>query len=212
MNPPAATDPPARPLRSTRRLRRLTAAPLLLLALAAAGCPPSPPRVTTGPQTASVADALLSERVRTQLLRKLGSDALGIEISAEGHRIDLDGEVSERSTQELAEEVAKSVRGVRRVRNRISLSPRPGQTPLARGVGAAEREVLDATLESRVKAALLSELGRRALDIEVEAADGVVSLRGWVPDAQRKELALSTAAAVSGVTETIDLIRVGLEG
>lgn len=211
MNRPAvpglfSTDHP-----STRRRWRLPATAIVVFGVLVAGCAPAAQRPRTGPDSAAVADTLRAEKVRRQLLAKLGGDALGIEIAAEGHRVDLAGEVDRRSTQELAEEVAKSVRGVRRVRNRIALAePGPG-TPLARGVGEAEREVLDATLESRVKAALLGELGRRALDIEVEASDGVVSLRGWVPDRERKRLALATAEALSGVEEVVDLIRVGLE-
>ena len=69
----------------------------------------------------------------------------------------------------------------------------------------------DAGLESRVKSQLLGELGRYALEIEVEAADGAVSLRGWVPDRTRKRIALATARDTRGVERVIDLVRIGLE-
>jgi osmotically-inducible protein OsmY len=186
----------------------------LALAALAAGCyRPAPATPADDPALRDrVADALLTERIRAKLLAKLGTDALGVEIVTRGDRVLLTGAVDERSTQHLAQEVAASVRGVRRIDNRIALVPRadrPG--PVGRAAAHAEREVLDAALESRVKAELLRELGRYALDLEVEAADGAVSLRGWVPDPARERIALDTAGGVRGVGKVIDLIRVGLE-
>jgi osmotically-inducible protein OsmY len=200
------------------RPRPATVAPAALafaLALAAAAAcyrpPPQAPAEQPG-MANRVADALLTEKVRAKLLARLGTDALGVEIEAAGGRVRLSGTVAERSTQELAEEVAKSVRGVRRVDNRIALElrrDRPG--PVGRAAAETQRELSDAALESRVKSKLLGELGRWGLEIEVEAADGVVSLRGWVPDAARKRLALDAARDARGVERLIDLIRIGLE-
>lgn len=202
--------------------RRPTAAATTLIAIASAllaaltslaACHRPAHRTPDDPGLSErVADALLTERVRAKLLAELGTDALGAEIAAEGSRVLLSGAVGERSTQELAEEVAASVSGVRRVDNRIALEPREGGSgPVGRAASEAERELRDAALESRVKSALLGELGRWALEIEVEAADGVVSLRGWVPDRERRKLALDAARDVRGVERVIELIRVGLE-
>jgi osmotically-inducible protein OsmY len=203
----------------TRRRRDTLARTALALAIAAAAAiavacyrpPPQSPAEEPG-IGGRVADALLTEKVRVKLLDRLGTDALGVEIEAAGGRVRLSGTVAERSTQELAEEVARSVRGVRRVDNRIALElrrDRPG--PVGRAAAETERELSDASLESRVKSKLLGELGRWALDVEVEAADGVVSLRGWVPDAARKRLALDAARDARGVERLVDLIRIGLE-
>ncbi len=197
-----------------RRARLLAALALAALAAAPAACyRPAPSAPAEDPALRErVADALLTERVRVKLLGKLGTDALGIDVAAAGDRVRLSGTVAARVTQELAEEVARSVPGVRRVDNRIALElrrDRPG--PVGRAAAEAERELNDAALESQVKADLLGELGRWALELEVEAADGVVSLRGWVPDAARERLALATARDVRGVERVIDLIRIGLE-
>jgi osmotically-inducible protein OsmY len=197
-----------------RRSIRWTALALAALAAVPAACArPAPRTPAEEPDLGDrVADALLVEKVRTKLLAKFGADALGIEIAAERDLVRLGGTVSERPTQQLAEEVAASVRGVRRVDSRIALEPpadRPG--PVGRAAAHAEREVHDAALESRVKSQLLGELGRYALEIEVEAADGAVSLRGWVPDRTRKRIALATARDTRGVERVIDLIRIGLE-
>lgn len=192
----------------------LAVALVVAIATAAVACyrpPPASPAEEPGLRD-RVADAVLTEKVRAKLLSRLGTDALGIEVTAAGERVRLSGDVAERSTQELAEEVARSVRGVRGVDNRITLElrrDRPGA--VGRVTAEAERELNDAALESRVKSKLLAELGRWALEIEVEVADGVVSLRGWSPDGARKRLALVTARDVRGVERVIDLIRIGLE-
>jgi osmotically-inducible protein OsmY len=200
-------------LRRPRPAAPTVLAIIAVLALAAACARPAPRTPADGPGVGDrVAEALLVETVRAKLLDKLGTDALGIEVDAAGDRVQLSGTVAERATQELAEEVAASVLGVRRVANRIALElrrDRPG--PVGRATAESERELRDAALESRVKSALLSELGRYALEIEVEAVDGAVSLRGWVPDAARERLALDTARGIRGVDRVVDLIRVGLE-
>jgi osmotically-inducible protein OsmY len=157
-----------------------------------------------------VEDADLAADIRLELFSKLGFDALDIDVDVDGGRVRLRGEVEKRATQELAEEVARSVEGVQRVENRLRLEDgRPGDTPVSRAVGTAEREVQDAALEVRVGQRLLGEIGRYALDLEVEATEGVVSLRGTLPDADRKRLALKTAEETPGVEKVIDLLRAG---
>lgn len=157
-----------------------------------------------------VEDAALAADIRLELFGKLGFDALDIDVDVDGGRVRLRGDVEKRATQELAEEVARSVEGVEKVENRLSLQDgRPGDTPVTRAVGTAEREVQDAALEVRVGQRLLGEIGRYALDLEVEVTEGVVSLRGTLPDADRKRLALKTAEETPGVEKVIDLLRVG---
>lgn len=202
---------PTRRRSAFRAVPVLTAAALTAAALAAGCYRPAPSPPPADPAEARVADALLTETVRSKLLDKLGSGALGIDVVARGDLVLLTGAVEERSTQELAFEVAKSVPGVRRVDNKIGLVPRTGGPgAVGRATAATGRELGDADLESQVKSRLLGEIGRWALEIEVEAADGVVSLRGWVPDAAREKIALDTARGVRGVREVIDLIRSGL--
>lgn len=156
-----------------------------------------------------VADARLEREVRLTLLEKLGEDGLGVTVEATGGRVTLVGAVDERTTQELAEEVAKSVPGVQSVDNRLfARQESPEKTTAGRAAGTAEREVNDAVLEMRVGRNLLGEIGRYALDLEIEATDGVVSLRGTLPDRERKALALRAARDTSGVEKVVDLLEV----
>jgi osmotically-inducible protein OsmY len=109
--------------------------------------------------------------------------------------------VSKRSTAELAEEVARSVEGVSKVDNRLAV------VEGSQASGNVENEANDSLLESRVKMALASEIGRHAWNVEVEATDGVVSLRGTVPDRERREIAVKAAKGTKGVRKVVDLIK-----
>jgi len=155
-----------------------------------------------------LSDGLLELKVKTSLLEKLGASAMGIEVTAENGEVTLGGTVDEKSAQELAEEVAEALDGVRSVDNDIRLEKDgDSEHPAGDAVGHAENEVKDAALETKVKTRLVGELGRHAFRIEVEASNGVVSLRGVVPDENRRKLALETARKTKGVDRVIDLLK-----
>ncbi len=156
----------------------------------------------------NVEDASLGADVRLALIDKLGFDALGVHVDTEGGRVFLTGRVEKRATQELAEEVALSVPGVTKVENSLEFKGGRSETRVDRAVSTTEAEVQDAALELRVGKNLLGEIGRHALDLEVESTDGVVSVRGKLPDSERKRLALRAAEGTSGVKKVIDLIEV----
>src|SRR5215216_3210991 len=78
-----------------------------------------------------VADARLEADVRLALLDKLGEDGLGVTVDAVGGRVSLIGAVDQRATQELAEEVAKSVPGVQSVDNRLAARERQPESTMA---------------------------------------------------------------------------------
>lgn len=156
----------------------------------------------------NVEDASLATDIRLALLEKLGFDALSINVDTDGGRVYLTGGVEKRATQELAEEVARSIHGVSKVDNRLTLKGGSGENAVEHAMTSTELEVQDAALELRVGKNLLGEIGRHALSLEVESTDGVVSVRGKVPDRQRKDLALKAAQGTPGVKKVIDLIEV----
>ncbi|HEX3130861.1 MAG TPA: BON domain-containing protein [Thermoanaerobaculia bacterium] len=181
---------------------------LVLLAFLTAGCAGtvSPQRSAT---ERSISDASLQADVYVALLEKLGRDGLPIDVSVTNGRVMLTGNVDQRSTQELAEEVVLSVPGVRGVDNRVTApSGSAAQTAPGQAADHVDLEVQDATLEARVKKNLLAEIGRYAFELEIEASSGVVSLRGTLPDQERKTIALRAAEKTSGVKKVIDLLRV----
>jgi hyperosmotically inducible periplasmic protein len=163
---------------------------------------------TSGTQDSAFEDAVTHVKVRTELLTKLGWDALHIDVDVHGPKVLLSGTVQKRSTQKLAEEVTKAVPGVSHVSDDIKVASGPSSAgPVAKTVDHAEREVRDALLETRVKGRLLEEIGREAMHVEVEASGGVVSLRGKVPTEDQHDVAVKTARQTKGVTKVVDLIR-----
>ncbi|HKV10439.1 MAG TPA: BON domain-containing protein [Thermoanaerobaculia bacterium] len=183
----------------------------VILAASLVACAGTAPRSRSAADTGGrdVEEAGLAADVRLALLDKLGWDALDVRVEVDRGEAILLGEVDKRATQELAEEVALSIQGIRRVDNRLRLKPeRAPETVVDRAASATESEVNDAALEMRVGKNLLAEIGRYALSLEVEVTDGVASVRGTVPDRERKALALKAAEGTPGVKKVIDLIDV----
>lgn len=152
--------------------------------------------------------ALTGLRVKTVLLDKLGTDALGIDVEVEDGEALLTGAVDDRSTQELAEQAALSVDGVRTVDNKLRLRRETSGSAAETAARDLGDELADARLEGRVHLRLFGEIGRHAGRLTVEAVDGVVSLRGNLPDRERKKLTLRTVRATKGVDKVVDLIEV----
>jgi len=155
----------------------------------------------------AVSDAMLATAVKTSLLTDLGFDALGIDVEVRAGQVTLAGTVSKRATAEQSKSVALAVDGVGHVHNQVIVEAPQSETPVGDAVAKGEREVKDALLEGRVKTALLTELGKSAFDIEVEATDGIVSLRGEVDGSERERIALDVARDCEGVARVIDLLE-----
>lgn len=195
----------------TRPLPTPGALLVAVILFASLGC------AATGPSEAPRQDSLADDvrnatrvaKVHVALLDQLGADALTVRAEVVADRATLRGDVEKRSTQELAEEIALSVAGIERVDNRIRyVDPTAGdESVLEQAARTTSDEVGDAALETRVNIKLLGELGRHALGLEVEATEGVVSLRGTVPDRERKRVALKATRSVSGVEKVIDLLE-----
>jgi len=142
-------------------------------------------------------------RISAKLLRWFGSDAKNITVKVDGSTATLTGTVSERATQELSEEVALSVEGITSVDNQVS-GPKPGMIEKLRV------EAVDASLEAAVKSALGRSAGTDvAHALEVEACDGVVSLRGSVASRDSAKSAVQAAEGVEGGRKVIDLTETG---
>lgn len=183
----------------------------LVVALAGALSTVALAQETTQPQPAAPVsrEEALARDIRAALAEHFADEAQDITVQVSGNRAVLLGSTPRKAVAELAKEVALWVPGITRVSNYIDVRPRPASpdTPVAATVAHAEREVSDSALESRVKMRLTSLLGLRARQVEVEAAEGWVSLRGVLPDADTKAMVLRVAQNTPGVTRVIDLLR-----
>jgi hyperosmotically inducible protein len=150
---------------------------------------------------AQMQDAITETRVRSLLLEKLGDDALPIAVRAAGSTVLLAGVVQKRSTAELAKEVALSADGVKDVKD--DLKEASPDNPFKR----AGKGMKDVGLESLVKNRILVHAGKSAFKVEVEAVDGVVSIRGTVSP-ETVDAVLRTARETKGVKKVVDLLQV----
>lgn len=159
-----------------------------------------------------VPTSLRELKLRAALLKHLKLDALGIDILIDGERVTLAGEVADPSSKVVAKQVALTTDGIHEVDNQIAVKPAEkgdlDDSTFEQALDDARRKVAAAVLETKVKTRLLEDLGRPALDVEVEVSGGTVVLRGAVPDDARRELAVRVARKVDGVDEVHDLITV----
>jgi hyperosmotically inducible periplasmic protein len=67
----------------------------------------------------------------------------------------------------------------------------------------------DATIATRVKTALLNEPELKALEIQVQSENGVVTLVGAVPSEPQVSRAVAVARTVGGVRDVRSSLKVG---
>jgi osmotically-inducible protein OsmY len=177
-------------------MRKLTTALVLVLPLLLA--------LGASVALAATSNADMEKAITAALVDKLGADASTIRVAFFDGKATLSGQVTEDATQELSKEVALYVPGVKKVENQVEAKKEEHV-----GHGKLIDESADASLENKVKNALRAEVGDTARKLEIEACNGVVSVRGMVPDQARHDIAVKAAAKVDGVTKLVDLIRIG---
>ncbi len=153
------------------------------------------------------ADWLTTLNVKLALLNKLGVDSLHVDVDSTAGAVTLHGTVGKRETRELAETIAKSVTGVKSVRNDLHLETSEASPGKAGAAAAeAEAEVKDAVLETKIRLALVDKMGSDGFRIGTEAANGVVTLefeRDFA--AARRYEATRIVKAVDGVTKVVSV-------
>ena len=155
------------------------------------------------------ADWTVTLNVKLALLEKLGTDSLHMEVETNLGDVTLKGTVVKRETLELAQSVAKSVAGVKSVKNSLELKANvdnPSATSVA--AGETEAEVKDAMLATKVRLALVEKMGTDGFNITTAAANGVVTLEfdKAITNARRTEAA-KVVKSVDGVVKVISLDR-----
>jgi len=157
-------------------------------------------------RAATLEEAGRNLEVRTALLEKFGTDALGIKIDVSGSRVTLSGAVDKPETRDGAKAVAAAVKGVAAVDDRITVGHGPA-TRTHEATRKAKENLDDSLLEAHVMARLLGQVGENAFRIGVHARGGVVTLRGEVPTGAIHSTAIETAKGTKGVARLVDEIR-----
>jgi hyperosmotically inducible periplasmic protein len=129
--------------------------------------------------------------------------ALAINTDVTHGVVHLRGEVETEDRKEMATELARSVDGVKSVRNDLTvIGGEPGMLERMQDTAG------DAALTTRVKTRLLASSNTSGLAINVSTDDDVVMLEGEVDSETERELAELIAANTSGVADVRNELRI----
>jgi hyperosmotically inducible periplasmic protein len=166
-----------------------------------------------GEPVAGSADALVSERVKFELMSHRDLSATKTEVDVKDGIVTLRGEATSTAQIDLTSEYVRDVEGVKGVKNDMVVSKAPG-TPaektmgekagdVGKKIGTTASNVVesidDASITALVKATLLYHRSTSALKTKVETTEGVVKLGGTARNASEKELATKFVKDVYGV-------------
>lgn len=161
---------------------------------------------------AAIKDAWLHGKLETALLFNEHLNSFDINSEVKNGTAHLYGAVESDIDRDLAEEIAKSIKGVNAVENQLEIDKSKAAAARS-GEAAKERQgfkqdVLNATLTARVKSRLLVNSNTGGMAIDVDSRNGVVTLSGRVDSEQEKELAAQIAANTNGTVSVDDRLTV----
>lgn len=177
---------------------RRTRASLLALALVAAfgACSKQGEQSKTGQY---LDDATVTAKVKADLIKDDTVKANEIQVETTGGVVQLSGMVGSEDARQRAEQLAKSIEGVKSVKNDLAVQASRQTAGLS---------IDDAVITTKVKAALLADTDVKGLAINVETSGGIVQLIGTARSDSEREKAEQLAKAVDGVTSVQNLIAV----
>lgn len=148
----------------------------------------------TGPK--ALTDTGITWAVHRELQSDPGVEAHRVDVATDQGQVTLSGTVSSILAKERASSVARTVKGVTRVSNTITVSPPPRS---------------DTQIRESVLAALMMDPATEYFTIQVSVEQGRVTLQGTVDSLHEKELAGIVAKSVTGVTKLQNMLTVKLK-
>lgn len=191
----------------------------MVLAAGLAGCGPGEaPEPTAIEREPTLPSASLERTVEEIVLELEAQRALLSELEAEGLRVDTEitggtvtlvGQVHDPATPPAAQEIVSALEGVNAVENQLVVAGvAEDAVPPVDKPESLGSELEDALLEIEVRLALYGAAGLEAQSINVEAAEGVVTVTGSVPTSEAKDGAISAIRSIDGVEDVIDGLQV----
>lgn len=142
-------------------------------------------------------DSAITSKIKAEMIGDHEVKARDIDVDTLDGVVYLTGLVDSEREKARAEAIARTVPGVKAVRNNLSIG--------SRSLGEV---VDDKMLGSKIKAALLKEPGIRALSVDVDVYRGVVNLTGVVENGGQKKKVLEIAGSTPGVRRVVDNLTV----
>jgi hyperosmotically inducible protein len=175
-------------------MRLALLATLMGAGLALGGCASTDTQRGTGE---TIDDAAITAKVKAALVDNDVVEAGEVNVTTYRGVVQMSGFVDSNEEKTQATQAAKSVSGVKDVRNDLKVQGE-GTQVADRSAGAV---VDDSALTAKVKTALVSDETTKGTQINVETRDGVVQLAGFVNTDAERERATQVARGVSGVKD-----------
>ena len=136
-------------------------------------------------------DSVLTSKVKIALIDDPVTKAGQINVETYRGVVQLGGFVDNTQQKAQATKVARSITGVKEVRNDLQVSTKPHAT--------AGQDIDDSVITTSVKAKLMDDPATKAYQINVGTEKGVVQLTGFVDSTAMKTRAGEVARSVDGV-------------
>ncbi|WP_162932122.1 BON domain-containing protein [Solimonas sp. K1W22B-7] len=156
--------------------------------------PPEPPPASGWRQR--LRDAVLTARIKLQLLRENFGDALDVNVDTVDGKARLRGVADSAQGRARMVDIAAATPGVIKVEDRIALRPPPGTVPT---VDAPRASLVDAWITARLKSSLLLSREVDGYAIAVATSRGAVRLSGRVDTPAERAAAVQIARGTAGV-------------
>jgi len=156
----------------------------------------------------SQSDAGITTAVKTKLAADSEVKASQVNVDTSKRVVTLTGTVDTQAAKNRAEQIASQTNGVVSVIDNLSVSEATaaGPTPAPTTGGFT-----DAMLTTSVKSKLLADSTVGGMAIDVDTANGVVTLTGKVKSQAERETAIRLAKETDGVKDVVDNLTIGVK-
>jgi osmotically-inducible protein OsmY len=158
-----------------------------------------------GAVPAAVTDALITGRVESSFLLNEQLNPFNINTNTKDGVVTLTGSVDDPTAKQLAEDIARSVKGVVDVTNEIKVVAEPPATKPRRSFS---QQVRDKSISAAIRSRLLYHKHFSGLKITVKTEYGNVTLAGVVHSEAHKTQIANIAATTRGVEKVNNLLTV----
>jgi osmotically-inducible protein OsmY len=152
-----------------------------------------------------VDDATVTTEVKSKLMANDQTHALNINVDTDSGVVTLAGTATSAKEKSEAARVARSVNGVKSVKNQLVISSDSSANPQTLSAktkveaGKAADSTKDGWVTTKVKSKFAASSAVKASDVSVETTNGVVTLTGTVDSAEAKQAAIEQAQQTEGV-------------
>lgn len=153
-------------------------------------------------------DGWLEGKLETAIIMNEQLNPFDIDLEVNGSTAILEGEVTSDIVKDHAKYVALSVEGIDEVENKLKVNKDAKINDKKTNERSISRTLKDATITAGVKAELLASPEIKGLKIDVDTAEGEVTLTGKVDSSAKRALAEYIAKDVRGVKGVVNNLKV----